>query len=320
MSLFNKYENNELNMMFDVINYLCIHNSINRTEFRKISDFYNIRNYDYIKNKLLQCGAIYSVENNKNEWLGSEWLAEIPVLISNDELSYLKDILKVPQADLFFNSSEKDKISNQLKDIYSYENYIEEIKPKSKCVYSNYEKNNLKVILQAIIEKKNIKYEFKTRQNNNFVKVECAPYKIEYSAYDKRIWVILYNYQEKRVIKAKLHNLRNINIVGEITVNQCEIEEALRNKYSNSELVIKIIDKKNAKDRFFSLFDNYDKADTEVIDNDVYLVRMRYFDFDENDIIKKLLFLGENVILMEPESIRKKVIEKIKSSIYNYCK
>lgn len=318
MSLFNKYENNELNMMFQIINYLCKYKTIDRDTFVKISMFYNIRNYDYVKNKLIECKAITESTSNKNKWCGSEWIHEIPLLINKDEMDYLGNILDKPQAELFLDNKLIDKLMNYVKDTFYYSKYIEEIGPANKGYYTDIEKENLGIIMEAIKHKKNINYEYKTTANTEYIETKCVPYKIEYSAYDKKIWAILYDYAGKRPIKARLSNLRNLRISDDIEVSFEEIEDTFKDKFNNEELVIKIINKKNAKDRFFLLFDNYDKVSTEFIGNDTYIARMKYFDFDEREIIKRLLYLGENVILMKPESLREKVINIIKHSLNNY--
>ncbi len=316
MNLFNKYQSNEFNMILEVINYIGTKRKINRQQIIDISKQFNINRYELILEKLISNNVI--LQSEKNEWIPSDWLVPIPVLIGSMELNYLKYIMDTEEAQMFLKSETLIKLNEVLDNIVVTDNLIQKIAPKKDSKISEVEKNNLQILFQAINNKCDIKYEYKTKLDEEYKEAICAPYRIEYSAYDKRWWVILYYYDDKRAIKAKLKNLKNIAIGNKSSIEHNEIETYIKRQLGENKLVLIIKNERNAIERFFLLFDNQEKVETELIDENTYKATLNYFKFDEEEIIRNLFYLGGSVVVKEPDEIRVKIINRIKKSLENY--
>ena len=82
-----------------------------------------------------------------------------------------------------------------------------------------------------------------------------------------------------------------------------------------SEVTFRLVDKKNtnAFDRCYSLFSAYDKEACAEEEN-VYTIKVHFQDFDQQEIISRLLFLGSAVTVLEPEDIKDEMIECLKQA------
>ena len=77
--------------------------------------------------------------------------------------------------------------------------------------------------------------------------------------------------------------------------------------------------KTNAIERCFSMFFPFDKK-AVVSDEELsqYLLTIYYYDFDEDDIINRILSLGSAVTVLEPEAMKQKIISRLKASLSYY--
>ena len=96
------------------------------------------------------------------------------------------------------------------------------------------------------------------------------------------------------------------------------IHASIMNHLSSEYAVLKIKNGLNAFERCFILFENMIDISSRIINDDEAELRFRFFDWDTELIVKKLLFLGKNVTLIEPDHIVKKIIERLRNSIALY--
>ncbi len=123
--------------------------------------------------------------------------------------------------------------------------------------------------------------------------------------------------------------------VKEIQIMTVEKESPIINRYTVLEQLLKeqaqtlqlrVTNDKNALERAYHLFADYTKETTlveTIIDDEdelqdhTYNLTITYYPFDEEDIYQKVLSLSLMVIVLEPSSIRKRVVEHFTALLDN---
>lgn len=78
------------------------------------------------------------------------------------------------------------------------------------------------------------------------------------------------------------------------------------------ELSLLIRNRRNAVERSFALFASYDKSSRYLKDDDTYRLTVKYYDFEENELLEKILSLGAAVTVLAPENLRQKIIHRLR--------
>ena len=80
-------------------------------------------------------------------------------------------------------------------------------------------------------------------------------------------------------------------------------------------VVLHIIDEKNALERCFFCFEDMFEMTAYKMNEKEYKLKFMYFDWDLHVIVRKLLYLGENVVLQSPTIIKKEIIDELKTAL-----
>lgn len=168
---------------------------------------------------------------------------------------------------------------------------------------------NFRTVIKAIHQKKRISLEYTGRfgQQKRFV---CEPYKIEYSEKDDKFRII-----------SKVKNRHSILNVARI--NSCELtdnskvddisEEDLPDNRRTS-VTLEIYDERKAMERVMLAFAHFEKSAVQISD-DVYRLTLNYDSFDETELVVRVLSFGPMVKVLEPESFRNLIQERISKQI-----
>ncbi len=160
-----------------------------------------------------------------------------------------------------------------------------------------------RVILDAIRNGSQIKFEMLNRKGN-FMFVRCRPVRLEYSEKDDKF----------RLITA---GWRTVSIVNLSKIRGCvpytgERKSSGRERTVQYDTVtVKIRDERNAMERFMLHFAHFEKQ-AEKIDRKHYIVKIKYAHDDEPELVIRILSFGPMVEVLESESFRQLVIEKLK--------
>ena len=163
-----------------------------------------------------------------------------------------------------------------------------------------------RVILEAIRQKKQIKFEMVNRKGNTLF-VRCHPLRLEYSEKDDKF----------RMITAGWRSVSTVNLAKIKDCNHYEGEKQLESEEQEAvydTLTAKITDERNALERFMLHFAHFEKQ-AEKLDRKNYLVRIRYSHDDEPEMVIRILSFGPMVEVIGSESIKKLVIEKLKKQL-----
>ena len=168
---------------------------------------------------------------------------------------------------------------------------------------------NFRTVIKAIHQKKRISLEYTGRfgQQKRFV---CEPYKIEYSEKDDKFRII-----------SKVKNRHSILNVARI--NSCELtdnskvddisEEDLPDNRRTS-VTLEIYDERKAMERVILAFAHFEKSAVQISD-DVYRLTLNYDSFEETELVVRVLSFGPMVKVLEPESFRNLIQERISKQI-----
>ena len=226
---------------------------------------------------------------------------------------WLKALCNDKRIRLFVSDEVLERLKNQLQDVealfnendyYLYDKYSDG-DPYDDPDYIK----NFRTVLEAIHQKKTISVEYTGRfgQQKRFI---CAPYKIEYSEKDDKFRII-----------SKVRNRHSILNIARI--NSCELtdnskvddisEEDLPDNRRTS-VTLEIYDERKAMERVMLAFAHFEKSAVQISD-DVYQLTLNYDSFDETELVVRVLSFGPMVKVLEPESFRNLIQERISKQI-----
>lgn len=226
---------------------------------------------------------------------------------------WLKALCNDKRIRLFVSDEVLERLKNQLQDVeplftendyYLYDKYSDG-DPYDDSEYIK----NFRTVLEAIHQKKTISVEYTGRfgQQKRFI---CAPYKIEYSEKDDKFRII-----------SKVKNRHSILNIARI--NSCELtdnskvddisEEDLPDN-SRTSVTLEIYDERKAMERVMLAFAHFEKSAVQVSD-EVYRLTLNYDSFDEIELVVRVLSFGPMVKVLEPESFRNLIQERISKQI-----
>ena len=226
---------------------------------------------------------------------------------------WLKALCNDKRIRLFVSDEVLERLKNQLQDVeplftendyYLYDKYSDG-DPYDDSEYIK----NFRTVLEAIHQKKTISVEYTGRfgQQKRFI---CAPCKIEYSEKDDKFRII-----------SKIKNRHSILNIARI--NSCELtensnvddlsEEDLPDNRRTS-VTLEIYDERKAMERVMLAFAHFEKSAVQVSD-EVYRLTLNYDSFDETELVVRVLSFGPMVKVLEPESFRNLIQERISKQI-----
>lgn len=168
---------------------------------------------------------------------------------------------------------------------------------------------NFRTVLSAIHQKKTISVEYTGRfgQQKRF---NSAPYKIEYSEKDDKFRII-----SKVKNRHTILNIARINSC-ELTENSNvdDISEEDLPYNSRTSVTLEIYDERKAMERIMLAFAHFEKSAVQISD-DVYQLTLNYDSFDETELVVRVLSFGPMVKVLEPESFKNLIQERILKQI-----
>ena len=163
-----------------------------------------------------------------------------------------------------------------------------------------------RVILTAIRQGTQIKFEMVNRKGNTMF-IRCHPIRLEYSEKDDKFRLVTAGWRS--VSTVNLSKIRGcVHYTGEKTL------EGHEKDLTYDTLTVKVLDERNALERFMLHFAHFDKQ-AEKLDKKHYLVRIKYAHDDEPEMVIRILSFGPLVEVVGSEQFRGLVIEKLKKQL-----
>lgn len=267
--------------------------------------------------KLAKRYGIYQVRNIL-DWLTQSGFfmqmdarPRLPMSLTEQEyLQYILNPQHMPEVSLFLSEQTRQALAESMP---AWLAHIQWKKAPGIQLPQNPGPEGFRDIIRAIRERRMIGYHYRVRGQQREQAAVCLPWKLEYSAYDRRWWVILYDTNDARTIKVPLNHLRDIQILSESSVTDQQIVSSMEMLRMIQPVELHIRDAHNALQRCFTIFENQEIIGSSYSPETGYVLRLNAFRFDWEEILRQLLYLGPNVRLEAPqnmkEDLRKRIIQ-----------
>ncbi len=160
-----------------------------------------------------------------------------------------------------------------------------------------------KTILSALKERKPLKLKAVNRRGN-VVSMTVMPSRLEYSEKDDKF----------RLISTGCRYGGTVNLARMVYCEKCD-DVKLKPKPPaepvKMSVTLKVKDDRNALERCMLHFAHFEKQ-AERINKNNYLVRIKYNIADETEMVIRILSFGPMVEVIEPEGMRKLIIDRLK--------
>lgn len=254
----------------------------------------------------------------------------VPVRLTNLEKAWLKNMLEDKKVGILLSDVTIGKLKAALKN-FDAPQISEIIDITNMSVVPEIEnkelfEKNFRKLLTAIEEGKAVKYCNIDRYSNEHCYKHAIPIRFEYSLKDGCFRVSMYSLDENRSIMANVFNMTDIEIEENknLEINREYVIKLLHEqRYSKEPVVLEVTDKKCAMERCFMSFSELERY-SRCIEKDKYELKLFYYIFEEEDIIRKILALGPYVKVVSPVGIKEEIIKRIKLALklneYNVSK
>ena len=230
---------------------------------------------------------------------------------------WLKALCNDKRIRLFVSDEVLERLKNQLQDVealfnendyYLYDKYSDG-DPYDDSEYIK----NFRTVLEAIHQKKTISVEYTGRfgQQKRFI---CAPCKIEYSEKDDKFRIISKVKNRHSILNiARINSCELCNNSAMFqSANLCDLE--LVGLSQKATITLEIYNERKAMERVMLAFAHFEKSAVQISD-DVYRLTLNYDSFDETELVVRVLSFGPMVKVIEPESFRNLIQERISKQI-----
>lgn len=309
MELFHEYYSGRCQFVLDILAHAKAKNQFTKEELEGIytENHVPLLFFDTLK-ELINSGLL---DDHRNGTYGlGEALRPVRTPLPALERAYLKYLCHTPEAVLFLEPEVLARISQNCGDVD--EKLFSEIRRPPLPPVPKIEPQVFRTLLQAIAEGRMVSYCYHTQSSKEQkTALHSVPYRLEHSVLDGRWWLLSYSTTENKPIKSRLENLDSVELEGASPISEQQIRDAINDLRSPERVVLHIRSPKNALERAFLTFENALDMDARALDDGSAELSFSWFKFDDRDIVKKLLYLGEAVKLIQPESLRKMVRERL---------
>ncbi|MBO5898743.1 MAG: WYL domain-containing protein [Clostridia bacterium] len=159
-----------------------------------------------------------------------------------------------------------------------------------------------RVILTAIKRHSQIKFEMVNRKGNTMF-VRCRPVRLEYSEKDDKFRVVTAGWRSVATV-----NLAKIQRCTHYLGEKILVGEERETQYDTATL--RVVDERNALERVMLHFAHFEKQ-AERLDENTYLLQIKYAHDDEPELVIRVLSFGPMVEVLESASLRRAVCDKL---------
>lgn len=331
----NKKINVSTNPLFNVMNsnvvFKCVNllndsltingaNTFKKKTSDKIIEFLNCVG---ITEPYVDSNAYYLFDFNKEQMAKPILNTPVNLPESDGERVWLCNMINDERIKLFLDDDEIKCLKEELQDKYATENtlccYQENYTPKNKDKLTDDFISNFKALTKAIREHRQISFDYTTSSDKKvFSNNNVTPYKIEYQVTDGRFCLV---FGSTRMIKAYISSISNIQILQPCSGSSDFLTAINDSVRKNKPITLTVYNRNNAIDRVMYLFMAQTHTITNIQYNDCenhtisnikeFDMSLEYFRFEENEIIGKILSLGPNVKVQQPQRIVAEIKKRI---------
>lgn len=233
----------------------------------------------------------------------------LPPLICDTEISWLKTMLLDADAAFLLPPELRTKLLERLTEIPP----LYDLNHWKKLRFVNPDRlplnqQTLSLIVEALRQRRKIFH-------GSGAVIPCV---LEYDFSTGEFFLIVWNENLREAQKFPAEKFTGASLSDESVPP--DLSDRLRQFYSQhtAELSLLLRNRRNAVERCFALFGSYDKTSRYQKETDTYFMTVKYYDFEENELLEKILSLGAAVTVTAPEPLRQKMIQRLQDirSIY----
>lgn len=161
---------------------------------------------------------------------------------------------------------------------------------------------NFRTVLHALREHRKLRIEFTSGKGKRH-KWTCVPLKLEYSLKDDKFRLII-----SGNIRDNTINLARIRTCS--LLDAFEPSEAVVTGHEKKQLVMELVDERNALERAMLHFSHLEK-ETVKLDDNRYRITLVYNLDDETEILIRILSFGPVLKVLEPENFIRQIRERL---------
>lgn len=247
----------------------------------------------------------------------------VPVRFTILEKFWLKALLDSEGVRMILSQQTYEKLKKELEEVDTpiLDQYIEmtnTIKLPEIADQEAYSKN-FGVILRALVDEKPIRYTNTDKKGNVYRDKLALPVGIEYSMRDGRFRVSMYSIDDNRPIMANIFTLTDLRIVDEDVGIDREAAKKLlfEQKYSSEPIILEVTDQKAAMERCFMCFSGMERTARDL-GNNKYEMRLNYYLFEEENLIRNIISLGPYVKVISPQRMVDEIVKRVRKSLSLY--
>ncbi|GAU79965.1 WYL domain-containing protein [Fusibacter sp. 3D3] len=240
----------------------------------------------------------------------------VPIIPSLQEKEWLKMILTAPEIKLFLPENLINTLDQALSD------FPENLKLSNFEFKSTHETDDplnsvefietFQTLLKAILGQKIIGYDYVAQDGTYFKSQSSIPYKIEYSKLNAKFRLFMFSLTNHKPVKVNISQLKTLWIQENNFDYSKEIIEAeVLSCKSQSPIILEIDNISYIMERCFSMFSHYEKESYFDSQKNKFIIELQYYLLDEAELIKDILSFGSHILVIEPQHIRKRIVERI---------
>ena len=304
MKLFNKYQSRALQFALDLLSQLQSA-ALSSSQVQALAQQWGLDYADQVIQPLCRAGFLEQTADGYR--LTAEGaLPRLP--LSAAERSTLAALLQIPESQLFLEPALWERLAALCAGTPAPPS-VQRYAPAGEPLPQHPGPEGFRTLLKAAQRRWLIRYTYYSRDHQTIPRqAEALPWKLEYSAYDRRWWVILYDPGQSRTIKARLDNLEEIRLLGPSGVEDGEVEAAMDRLLEPEPVVLEVRRTRGTLERCFLVLENQLFERTRQVSEDCFYVSFRYYRFDQSEILRRLLYLGPGVRLISPPDLREALV------------
>lgn len=240
--------------------------------------------------------------------------------LSDTELAWLKEMLENDQYSFLLPDSLRNKLKNyvaSVKKIFPASHFMI-LQDTGDIPSKEPLHTHLATFQQALVQQRNIVLTGQTEQEVLFQK-NLSPTHLAYDLTKNEYQFICWDKSEKQLYRLRSGQIKKLSLTNTPIAATTYDEEAQYYKKHQKSVMLRLKRQTNAIERCFSMFFPFDKK-AFVTDEKLshYHLTIYYYDFDQDDIVSRILSLGSAVTVIKPASMRQKIISRLKASLSYY--
>ena len=271
MKLFNKYQSRALQFVLDLLAQLQS-TALSTSQIQALAQQWGLDYADQVIQPLCRAGFLEQTTDGYR-LTADGTLPRLP--LSAAERSTLAALLQIPESQLFLEPALWEHLAALCAGTPAPPS-VQRYAPAGEPLPQHPGPEGFRTLLKAAQRRWLIRYTYYTRDHQTVPRqAEALPWKLEYSAYDRRWWVILYDPGQSRTIKARLDNLEEIRLLGPSGVEDGEVEAAMDRLLEPEPVVLEVRRTRGTLERCFLVLENQLFERTRQVSEDCFYVSFR---------------------------------------------